>query len=183
MKINYKRSLKFVTLLITALLIATVSATIYDYMYLNANVGVQGMTLAWFSGVDGGSTDAGTQISGVTATLTNLKGPPNGTRIYPDPVRLNNTGGSDVSFDLLIDTVSGNTTYLDSITVRIYNFTDDASIKNVTVWSSGGKGSDITGELSIPAGHSWRFQWEITWKATATTEHSVTVNLKIKVPV
>lgn len=183
MKINYKKSLKFVTLLISALLIATVSAAIYDYMYLNANVGVQGLTLEWISGADGGASDADAQINGVTAALNNLKGPPNGTRIYADPVRLNHTGGSAVAFDLLIDTVSGNTTYLDSIIVRIYNFTDNATIKNVTIWS-GSKGSDVIGELSIPDGHMWRFQWEITWKATAEAgTHSVTVNLKIKIPV
>jgi len=180
MKINYKKILKLITLLITSLLIATASAAIYDYMYLNADVGVQGMTLEWVSGND--ATDAGTQINGVTAALNNLKGPPNGTRIYADPVRLNNTGTSAVTFDLLIDTVSGNTDYLDSIVVRIYNYTNNASIQNVTIWSGGSQGSDVTG-LSIPAGHMWRFQWEITWKATATTSHTVTVNLKLKVPV
>lgn len=182
MKISYKKTLKLVTLLITSLLIATASAAIYDYMYLNASVGVQGMTLEWISGDDGGATDADTQINGVTATLNNLKGPPNGTRIYADPVRLNNTGTSAVTFDLLIDTVSGDTGYLDSIVVRIYNYTNNASIQNVTIWSGGSQGSDITG-LSIPAGNMWRFQWEITWKATATTSHTVTVNLKLKVPV
>jgi hypothetical protein len=181
MKLNYKKSLKFVTLLISALLIATVSATIYDYMYLNANVGVQGMYLAWKLGAD--NSTAGTQINGVTATLTNLKGPPNGTRIYADPVRLNNTGGSTITFDLLIDTVSGNTVYLDSIIVRIYNVTNGASIRNATVWTNAtGKGSDETG-LQIGSNHVWRFQWEIKWKSTALGTHTATVYLKIKVPV
>jgi hypothetical protein len=180
MKINYKKSLKFVTLLIASLLIATASATIYDYMYLNANVGVQGMSLAWKLGAD--NSTAGTQINGVTATLTSLKGPPNGTRIYADPVRLNNTGGSTVTFDLLVDTVSGNTGFLDSIIVRIYNVTNGASISNVTVWSSGAKGSDVTG-LQIGSNNVWRFQWEIKWKSTALVSHAVAVYLKIKVPV
>jgi hypothetical protein len=180
MKLNYKKSLKFVTLLIASLLIATVSATIYDYMYLNANVGVSGMYLEWVSGGDG--TDAGTSINGVTATLTNLKGPPNGTRIYADPVRINNTGASPITYDLLIDAVDGDTTYLDSIYVRIYSINTTLSIQNVTVWVSGAKGSDVTG-LNIPADNTWRFQWEITWKSTATVSHSVTVNLKLKVPV
>jgi hypothetical protein len=180
MKTNYKKILKLAMLLVTSLLIATASATIYDYMYLNANVGVQGMALAWINGED--ATDAGTQINGVTATLTSLKGPPNGTRVYADPVRLNNTGTGYVTFDLIIDTVSGSTDYLDSIIVRIYNLNTSSWIQNVTIWSNGAKGSDATG-LSINAGHMWRFQWEITWKYTATTSHSVTVNLKVKVPV
>jgi hypothetical protein len=180
MNINYKKTLKFVTLLISALLIATASATIYDYMYLDANVGVQGMALAWTLGAD--NETAGTQINGVTASLTELKGPPNGTRTYADPVRLNNTGASSVTFDLLVDTVGGDTGELDSIYVRIYSLNTSAWINNVTVWESGAKGSDATG-LPIPADNMWRFQWEIKWKSTATIAHSATVNLKIKVPV
>ena len=180
MKKNYIKLLKFVTLLTSALIIATASATIYDYMYLNADVSVQALSLEWTLGAD--NATAGTQINGVTATLTNLKGPPNGTRIYDDPVRLNNTGTSDVTFDLLVDDVSGDTDQLDSIIVRIYSFNTSTWISNVTVWSNGAKGSDVTG-LSIPSDNLWRFQWEITWKSTATASHSVTVNLKIKVPV
>jgi len=180
MNINYKKSLKLITLLITSILIATVSASIYDYMYLNADVGVEGMSLDWILGSD--NAIAGTQINGVTAALTELKGPPNGTRIYADPVRINNTGASAISFDLLVDTVSSDTDQLDSIIVRIYSLNTTTWVRNVTVWSSGAKGDDETG-LSIPSDNMWRFQWEITWKSTATTSHSVTVNLKIKVPV
>jgi len=180
MNINYKKSLKLITLLITSILIATVSASIYDYMYLNADVGVEGMSLDWILGSD--NATAGTQINGVTAALTELKGPPNGTRIYADPVRINNTGASAISFDLLVDTVSSDTDQLDSIIVRIYSLNTTTWVRNVTVWSSGAKGDDETG-LSIPSDNMWRFQWEITWKSTATTSHSVTVNLKIKVPV
>jgi hypothetical protein len=180
MNINYKKSLKLITLLITSMLIATVSATIYDYMYLDADIGVEGMSLAWTLGAD--NETAGTQINGVTATLTQLKGPPNGTRIYADPVRLNNTGVSSVTFDLLVDTVSGDTSELDSIYVRIYSLNTSAWIQNVTVWENGVKGSDATG-LPIPEDNMWRFQWEIKWKSTATISHSASVNLKIKVPV
>lgn len=179
-KIRSRKALKFLGLLISSLLIATVSAAIYDYMYLDADIGVQAMTLEWTLGAD--NATAGTQINEATATLTNLKGPPNGTRIYADPVRLNNTGGGSVTFDLLVDTVSGDTPQMNSTIVRIYSLNTSAWIRNVTVWQGGSKGSDET-DLTIPTGHLWRFQWEITWKATATDTHSVTANLKIKVPV
>jgi len=178
-KIQFKKSMKFLTLLLTSMLIATASATIYNYMFLNANIGVEGMTLEWKLGVD--NATAGTQIAGVTATLTNLKGPPNGTRVYGDPVRLKNTAGSgSTTFDLVIDTVSGDTV-MDSIVVRLYSINTTALIQTVNVWSGGAKGSDVTG-LSIPSDNVWRFQWEITWKSTALVTHSVTVNLKVKVP-
>jgi hypothetical protein len=180
MKINYKRSLKFITLLISALLIGTVSATIYDYMYLNGTVGVEGMSLAWVSGTDG--TSAGTTINGVTAALTTLKGPPNGTRIYADPVEINNTGASAVTFNLTIASISGDTGNLSSIYVRLYSFNESAWKGNLTVWENGAQGSNLN-SLSIPNNNAWRLQWEITWKPTATTSHSVTANLKVEVPV
>jgi hypothetical protein len=181
MKINVKKSAKMAFLTITALLIATASAAVYNYMYQIGEIGVEGMTLAWSSGDDGES--AGTTINGVTCSLTNLKGPPNGTRTYSDPVRLkNNAASGNTAFDLLINSVSGNTSYMDSIVVRIYSLNTTQYIKNVTIWSGGQQGDDVINELSIPAGHIWRFEWEIKWKATAQVGYSVTVELKIRVP-
>jgi len=179
MNINYKKSAKLIILLISSLLIATVSATVYNYMYQDATIGVEGLPLAWINGTD--STDAGTQINGVTCTLTQLKGPPNGIREYPDPVRLNNTGASSVTFDLLIDQVTSDTAQMDSIIVRLYNVTNSASMGNLTVWTSGSQGSDLT-SLTITENTQWRFQWEIKWKSTAQLSHSVTVNLKVRTP-
>ncbi|MBE0511891.1 hypothetical protein IBX38_02440 [Candidatus Bathyarchaeota archaeon] len=177
-KIRSTKALKLLGLLISSILIATVSAALYDYMYLDADVSVEGIALAWVNGTDGGT--AGTQISGLTATLTNLKGPPNGTRVYPDPVRLNNTGGSSVTFNITVSAVTGATANMSSIIVRIYNMTNSASIRNVTVWNVT-TGTSETG-LSIGSEHEWRFQWEITWKAIAVTNDTVTVNLKLEVP-
>ncbi|RLI22442.1 hypothetical protein DRO54_01210 [Candidatus Bathyarchaeota archaeon] len=179
--VNWKKATKLVILLLSSLFIGVASASLYDYMYLNATVGVEGISLEWINGTDADS--AGTQIQGLTATLTNLKGPPNGTRIYRDPVRLNNTGASAVTFNLTISAVTGDTDYLESIIVRIYNVSaSEESIGNLTVWSNGATGSDLTG-LQIPSNNQFRFQWEITWKATATTSHLVSVELKVQVPV
>jgi hypothetical protein len=184
MQINYKKSLKLVVLLITSLLIATVSATIYDYMYLTGNIGVQGMSLAWVLGPD--NSTAGTQINGVSATLTNLKGPPNGTRVYADPVRLNNTGGSTITFNVTIAGITNSggvgTSALNSTYVKIYSLNTSALMGTLKVWENGAQGSDVIG-LDIPADHMWRFQWEVTWMSTATTSDSIAANLKIQVPV
>jgi len=177
-KILSNRSTKFLTLLLTSMLIATASAALYDYMFQTGTIGVQAMTLEWQKGAD--NATAGTQIAGVTASLTTLKGPPNGTRVYTDPVRLKNKG-SQVTFDLLIDTVSGNTVNMSSIIVRLYSLNTTAYIRNVTVWSNGAKGTDET-NLIIPLNHIWRFEWEIKWKSTAVISDQVIVNLKVRVP-
>ncbi|MEM3623613.1 MAG: hypothetical protein QXR76_07590, partial [Candidatus Bathyarchaeia archaeon] len=53
MKINYKRSLKFVTLLISALFISTASAAIYNYMYMYSTIGVKGgYDVNFYAGAD-----------------------------------------------------------------------------------------------------------------------------------
>ncbi|MEM3010253.1 MAG: hypothetical protein QXE76_00385 [Candidatus Bathyarchaeia archaeon] len=179
MKINYKKSMKFVILLLSSLLIAVASATVYNYMYMTGTIGVEGMTLEWRPGED--SEDAGTTINGATVTMAHLKGPPNGTRTYSDPVRLKNTGASAVTFDLTIVGVSGDTEQMDSIYVKIYSLNTSALINTLTVWSGGSQGSNLQ-NLQIPGQNAWRFQWEITWKSTATTSHSVTVSLRLDVP-
>lgn len=179
-KALFRKSIKLLTLLLTSMLIATASAAMYNYMFQTATIGVQGMNLEWRLGAD--STTAGTTINGVTATMTGLNGPPNGTRVYTDPVELKNIGASDATFDLLIDpAVSGDTAYMDSIVVRLYSLNTSAYIQNITIWSNGAEGSDATG-LIIPVNHVWRFEWEIHWKSTALVSHSVIVNLKVKVP-
>ena len=179
-KMPAKKSAKFLILLFTSLLIATVSAAVYNYMYQNATIGVAGFTLQWDKGAD--NATAGTTISGETCTLPSLQGSANVTRIYPDPVRLNNTGASPVIFDLLIDpAVSGDTGNMESIIVKLYNMTSGALVDTLTVWSSDTQGTDLT-SLTIDANTAWRFQWEITWKATATIGNTITVNLKVRVP-
>jgi len=57
MKMNYKKTLKFVTLIITSLLIATVSAQIYRYMYIDGSVTISSAKMIWILG-DNAPSDA-----------------------------------------------------------------------------------------------------------------------------
>jgi len=66
MKMNYKKTLKFVTLIITSLLIATVSAQIYRYMYIDGSVTISSAKMIWILG-DNAPSDA--SIDGSTATI------------------------------------------------------------------------------------------------------------------
>jgi hypothetical protein len=63
---NVKKSLKFVTLLITALLIGTVSAATYRYMYINGGINVGSAKMIWIAGID---PPTGTTIDGSTAIV------------------------------------------------------------------------------------------------------------------
>jgi hypothetical protein len=64
MNAKYKKSLKIVTLLITALLIATASAQVYRYMYISGTVTVGSAILTW------GVGSVTPSVVGTTASIT-----------------------------------------------------------------------------------------------------------------
>jgi hypothetical protein len=66
MNVKYKKSLKIVTLLITALIIGTVSALTYNYMYLDGSVTIGTQKLVWLAGAD---SPGDISISGGTVTM------------------------------------------------------------------------------------------------------------------
>lgn len=66
MNVNYKKSLKFITLLVSALLIATVSAATYSYMFINGTVTIGTQKIIWIAGPDAPGDIA---ISGGTVTM------------------------------------------------------------------------------------------------------------------
>src|SRR3989337_1782806 len=52
MNVKYKKSLKIVSLLITAIVIGTVSAATYSYMYVDGSVTIGAQKLIWLAGSD-----------------------------------------------------------------------------------------------------------------------------------
>jgi hypothetical protein len=65
MKTNYKKGLKFGFLLLTAILIGTVSATTFRYMYIEGGVTITSAKLIWLQGADVTNCN----ITGSTASL------------------------------------------------------------------------------------------------------------------
>jgi hypothetical protein len=180
MNAKYKKSLKIVTLLVTAILIATASAQVYNYLNFTAGVGVEGLNLNW----DDSSIDSGlsADIDGVLCTLTGLKGPAGGTRNYTTAINLTSTAAT--TFDIEVVSVTGaSTVNLTSITVRIYDESGEDTLEGtLDVFSGGSAGTTPVTDLTMTEADSWRLEWEITWAATATTSDSVTVTLKVTTP-
>ena len=177
MKMNYKKSLKFVTLLLASLLIATVSATVYTQMFLNATVGVAGLSLKWVAGANANVT---CNIAGSTCILTGLDGYPGQTTIYNDTVKITNAGSNAATFNITTTQCQGSTNNLTSIYVKIYNNTDNSLLQTLNVWVNNGIGSPLT-NLQIGAGVTWKLGWEITWYGNATVSDSVNVALRLDV--
>jgi hypothetical protein len=66
MNVNYKKCLKIVTLVITALLIGSVSAATYVYMYIDGSITIGTAKLIWIKGTD---APGDATISGGTVTM------------------------------------------------------------------------------------------------------------------
>jgi hypothetical protein len=175
MRLNYKKSLKIITLLLSSLLIGTVSATVYTQMFLNTTVGVAGLSLEWVKGTNGNVTCS---IVGSTCTLTGLKGYPGQTATYNNTVEIKNAGSSTVTFSITTTQCQGSTDNLTSIYVNIYNST--GLFKTLNVWQNNAIGSSLT-NLQIKTGVTWNLGWQITWANNATISDTVNVGLTLAV--
>lgn len=93
MKINYRKSLKFVTLLLSAILIATASAAVVRYMEFQGTVTVGALKLIWIDGADADAT-----IVGSTATFS-LSVENNTLATFPEAILLKNNVTDGTSYD------------------------------------------------------------------------------------
>jgi hypothetical protein len=176
-----KKSLKIVTLLVSSLLIATASATIYNYLNLSAGVGVEGLTLNW----DDTGIDTTATIEGVTCTINGLMGPAGGTRTYNNAIKLTSTAATTFDIEVVSVTTAGGsgTTVLTSMEVRIYDDSPTSTLKGtLDVFSGGSAGTTPVTDLTMTGADSWRLEWDVTWSSSATVSDSVTVILKVTTP-
>jgi hypothetical protein len=98
MNAKYKKSLKIVTLLITALLIATASAQVYRYMYISGTVTVGTAILTW------GAGSVTPSVDGTTATIT-LNVEEEVPINFTDALYITNTDGTN-SYDYTISVLT-----------------------------------------------------------------------------
>jgi len=177
MKTNYKKVLKMSILLISSLLIATASASVYTQMFLSARVSVTGASLQW---EQGSNVNATATITGSTCTIEGLEGYAGQTAIFDDVVRIKNVGSKTVTFNITVTQCSGSTANLTSIYVKIYNYSDNSLLYTLTVWANENIGDPLT-NLQINANVKWTLTWEITWSNSATTSDYVDVALRLDV--
>jgi len=106
MKVNYKKSLKFVVLLLSALFIATVSAYTYN-MFMNATVGVTTTELS-FAASDPDYTTCGGSITDnyQKVTFSTMDGAAGVEAIYT-PVDIANGAGAAHDIELTLDSWTG----------------------------------------------------------------------------
>jgi len=187
MKTNIKKTLKFITLLLSALLIGTASASLYNYMQITATVGVKSTyAVNFYEGND--TSKAGGTITNnrQTITFTNMEGPNGTLATYSDAVRIcnNDTAAHNIKLEIESSTYNGQAqSNLDYINITIYD-SGDTAVDSLQLDPHGDDGGDISATAfnSLNANDAWwRVQWDILWFGNATTSDSVDITLKITV--
>ena len=174
-KRNRRRLLTTFCLFLTSLLIVTASASVYNYMYMQASISAKTAKVIFANGSD--ATAAGTSVgtNGTYVSFTSLSGWPNATRVYENATVIRNIDGAvDFVCQLSRDSWSGNTGYIDELYVKIYNA---AGTWKATLDVKNGNTTSFT----IPHGENWRVEWRIKWSATAQSTHTVTATIILRV--
>lgn len=171
MKENYKKSLKFITLVITALLIATVSAATYRYMFIDGSVTVGTSKMLWIEGSD---SPADATVSGSTYTVDFDVEP--GTPVnFTECVFLKNNDTSAHNLTISVTTTISASDFTEC-NMHIYNNSTSAFIDTIDITTSDSY-ETYTGNTPLAAGNSY----QMTFEVYATASASGTYNFDIEV--
>lgn len=179
-KIRYKRPLKLLTLLVTSMLIATASAAVYNYMYMESfDISTKAVKVAFVSAADSTAAGFTAGTNGTYASFNSMGGWPNATRTYQAACGIQNSHTAAVEIELKFDLAgdwSGDTGQVDSMTV-ILRDTAGGTQQGTTI--TVGSAGSTTGAIYIPASTTWVVEWNIKWNANAQSTHQVTVKLTL----
>ncbi|MEM2118219.1 MAG: hypothetical protein QW386_04290 [Candidatus Bathyarchaeia archaeon] len=152
MKMNYKKAAKIITLLVTSILIATVSAQIYGYMYIEGSGTITSQELSWQLG---STAPSGATVQGVYVKNLNLSIPMNTPKNFTDCLRLVNNNNTEITFSLEVTSV-GDATNFTTFDLVLYNA---AGARLATLNC---KTTDIKTGLTIPALTTLYIRFEVT---------------------
>jgi len=168
MKINYKKSLKLMTLITTSLLIAIASAQVYSYMYIKGSGTITTGGLSWQKG---DSAPTGASIVGYTVENLNLSIPQNQFKNFTDCLRIINNDETGHIFSLEVTAVTGNSSKFTTFNLVVYNETGDYGTLNLKT-----QGNSITG-LYIGGSKTMYVRFEVVPATDQTGSMYFTVKL------
>jgi len=176
MKINLKKSLKLVTLLITSILIAAVSAQVYSYMYIDGSVTIGTAKMIW---LEGENAPGDTTISGGTVTI-DLDIQPGINQNFTECLFLKNNDTASHNLTMTVTTNVSTSTF-EWFNTYIY---ENATVPGVwtyvdtlTMTTQSDSYSTYTGNTPLDSGEYYRLSFDVK----AKTGTSGTVNFDIEV--
>jgi len=176
-KIKSRKALKFLGLLISAMVIATVSAAVYNYMYIQGTAGIlTGTGLQWVKGTD---APTGATIEGNTVKDLNMTTNEGNPRNYTDCLRIKNNDDTTHDFQLKVTKIVNSTTgalgnFTEFNLVVFNNSSVQVAVLNLKVLGS------TTATLTIGNLQSWRILFEIIPISTPTADPKVCFEVELR---
>jgi hypothetical protein len=171
MNLNYKKSLKLITLVVTSLIIATVSAQIYSYMYIEGSGTITSQELGWALG---STAPAGATVEGSYVKNLNLSIPENNPKNFTDCLEIvNNDASNGYTFTLEIFAVGGDSSNFTTFDLVLYNAAG-ARLATLDVKTQGSSASGLT----IGTSETQYIRFEVT-PLTDKTEGYVYFTVKL----
>lgn len=175
-----RKPLRLLIFLLSALLVMTVSAAVYNYMYMqNSNIAAEAAKVKFVTSTDSTAAGATVGTNGTYVSFNSMAGWPNSTRTYQAAIGIQNTAASAYTIELKFDLAgdwSGQTANVESITVIVRNTAGGTQYgTTITVGTAGSS----TGTFSLPATTTYVVEWNIKWKATALSTDKVSVKLTL----
>ncbi|MBT0159987.1 hypothetical protein G4O51_08375 [Candidatus Bathyarchaeota archaeon A05DMB-2] len=182
--LNNKKSLKIVTLLISSLIIATVSAASYSELFMYGNsITIGTASVKFTTGANTtqlGGADA-INAAGTIVTFDQIQIAPGDVATYDEAVNVTNSAGASKTITISVESISGDfSTNFDYL--NITRIAGDGSTKgtSIEIVSTGSNVTTTDGQ-TMTAGEIWAIRWELKAKPDATIGESFTIALKVTV--
>ena len=146
MQINIKKSMKFITLAVFAALIATVSAQVYSYMYIQGSGSITTGGMSWAKGA---TAPAGSSVSGVYVRNLNLSIQADTPKNFTDCLHLTNNDASPHTFSIAAKVTAGNISKFTTFDMVVYQ-SGGARVGSISVKNDGStSGLSIGGSTTL----------------------------------
>ncbi|MCZ2809578.1 MAG: hypothetical protein O2V44_09515 [Candidatus Bathyarchaeota archaeon] len=179
-----KKPVKFLTLLLTAMLITSASAAVYYSITMEPEVTVTGLTVTF---TDGDDTTTGSTVNAAWCSLA-LKSYPNATLTYDQAVNLTNTDGSNAHSVQLrhVSITPDGSSYVGGNFTSINFYLIAQNATQITAFTYANDGTNWsppadTGYYLIPQSEEWAIKVETLSPAGATI--GTVCNIEIAVDV
>jgi len=183
-EIQFRKSIKFLTLLLTSMLIATTSATVY-YMMLEQSTSTVAVAPVYFTT---GNDSSGILTLGTNSTYASLSlnAYPNATLYYEQAVNLTATAAKEVRLRHVSISPDDGDSSVSNFTGVVFRLikADSTQVGTLTYTTTGdvwNEPTTPTSYVAIGAGEEWTIKIEIKAAPGATSGVSTTIVIAVDV--
>jgi hypothetical protein len=182
MNVKFKKSLKIVSLLITAIFIASGSVYAYSQLFMYGTITITDNRVILVNGDDTLTISSnGVEDYGTTVTFDQVNIAKDELLTYDQAVKIQNNAGSAKDIDLEVTSLTGPfSSNFDYIYITVFDTTPAQTGAQIQMLPSGTNVTS-TGTLSIPDGQTWTVQWIIKASVDATATEAILMTVQLTV--